>query len=87
VLQDIGLGTPLLSLLQIVYLSRILIAVLENVSPTQGYRKKATFSTLIVGPVGTGNPTRATCVSGWGATVMPSTRTRSWRSVGVGNTV
>jgi hypothetical protein len=38
-------GTPLLLLLQIFNLSIISIAVLENVSPTQGYRKGYLFHT------------------------------------------
>jgi hypothetical protein len=36
-------GTPLLSLLQIFNLSIISIAVLENVSSIQGYRKEPPF--------------------------------------------
>jgi hypothetical protein len=37
-------GTPSLSQLQFFYLSIISIAVLENVSPTQGYSKEPPFS-------------------------------------------
>jgi hypothetical protein len=37
-------GTPLLSLLQNFNLYIILIAVLENVPPTQGYRKEPPFN-------------------------------------------
>jgi hypothetical protein len=36
-------GTPLLSILQIFNLCIISIAVLENVPPTQGYRKEPSF--------------------------------------------
>jgi hypothetical protein len=36
-------GTPLLSLLHIFNLSIISIAVLDNVYPTQGYRKEPPF--------------------------------------------
>jgi hypothetical protein len=36
-------GTPLLSLLQICNLYIISIAVLENMPPTQGYRKEPPF--------------------------------------------
>jgi hypothetical protein len=36
-------GTHLLLLLQILNLSTISITVLENVSPTQGYRKEPPF--------------------------------------------
>jgi hypothetical protein len=56
-------GTPLLLLLQIVNLYIISIAMLENVPPDAGLHKRATFSTLIVGPAGTGDRTRATCVA------------------------
>jgi hypothetical protein len=39
----------------------ISIAVLENVPPDAGLQKRATFSTLNVGLVGTENQTRDTC--------------------------
>jgi hypothetical protein len=42
------------------------IAVLENVPPGAGLQKRSNFSTLIVGPAGTGDQTRATCVAGSG---------------------
>jgi hypothetical protein len=41
-------------------------AVLENVPPDAGLQKRATFSTLNVGPAETGNRTRATCVASSG---------------------
>jgi hypothetical protein len=54
--------TPLLSLLQLFYLSKISIAELENT----GLQKRTTFATLISGPAETGDRTRATCVAGSG---------------------
>jgi hypothetical protein len=53
---------PSLLLLNFFNLSIISIAVLENVP-----QRRATISTLIVGPAGTGDRTRATCVAGSGA--------------------
>jgi hypothetical protein len=57
-------GTPLLLLLQIYNLSIILITVIKNVVPDAGFQKRVTLSTLIVGPAGTGDRTRATCLAG-----------------------
>jgi hypothetical protein len=49
-------GTPSLLLPKIVNLYIISIAVLENVPPTQGYRKEPPFThALIVGPAETGD--------------------------------
>jgi hypothetical protein len=56
-------GTPSLSLLHILNLSIISIAVLENT----GLQERATFSSLIVRPAGTGDQSKATCVAGRGA--------------------
>jgi hypothetical protein len=58
-------GTPLLSLWQFFNLSTISIALLENVSPMQGYRREPQPSKLIVSR--TGDQTQATCVAGSGA--------------------
>jgi hypothetical protein len=41
----------------------ISIAVLENVPPDVGLQKRDTFSTLNIGPAGTGNQTQTTCVA------------------------
>jgi hypothetical protein len=59
--------TSLVVLLEIFNPCIISVAVLENVSPTQGYRKDLPFHTLILGPVGTGDRTRATWLPGSGA--------------------
>jgi hypothetical protein len=54
----------LLALLQFFLAPYIIsILVLENVLPDAGFHKRATFSTLNVGLVGTGKQTRATCVA------------------------
>jgi hypothetical protein len=59
--------SPLLLLQQMINLSIISIAVLKNECASDaGLHKRATFSTLIVGPDGPGDQTRATCVVGSG---------------------
>jgi hypothetical protein len=57
----------LLLLMQIFNLSIISIAVLENVPPDAGLQKRADLTSLMVGPAGTEDQTRATCVAGSGA--------------------
>jgi hypothetical protein len=42
------------------------IAVLENVPPDEGVKKRTTFSTLNIGLAGTGNRDRDTCVASSG---------------------
>jgi hypothetical protein len=53
-------GTPSLLLVHILNLYIISFAVLENGPPTQGYRKKATFFTLIVVPLQDAQPSITT---------------------------
>jgi hypothetical protein len=59
--------TPSLLQMHIFNLSIISIALLDKRVPDAGLQKRATFSALNVGPVGTWDRARATCVAGSGS--------------------
>jgi hypothetical protein len=63
-------GTPLLTLLHFFYPTIQCNCSACNVPPDAWLQKKTNFSTLIVGLVGTGDRSRATCVAGSGNNLL-----------------